>query len=45
MPVMFPAGTRLGLALRFTPLEDDEARAIKGKALTGAPLFTFPSWA
>jgi aryl-alcohol dehydrogenase-like predicted oxidoreductase len=37
--------TALGLALRFTPLKDDEARAIKEKALTGAPLFTFPSWA
>jgi len=35
----------LGLALRFTPLRDDEARAIKEKALAGAPLFKFPSWA
>ena len=34
----------LGLALRFTPLRDDEARAIKEKALAGAPLFKFPSW-
>ena len=37
--------TALGLALRFTPLKDAESRAIKEKALTGAPLFTFPSWA
>jgi aryl-alcohol dehydrogenase-like predicted oxidoreductase len=37
--------TALGLALRFTPLKDDESRAIKEKAITGAPLFTFPSWA
>jgi predicted aldo/keto reductase-like oxidoreductase len=35
----------LGLALRFTPLTDDEARAIKEKALAGAPLFKYPSWA
>jgi len=36
--------TALGLALRFTPLGEDEARAIKEKALAGAPLFKFPSW-
>jgi predicted aldo/keto reductase-like oxidoreductase len=35
----------LGLALRFSPLKDDEARAIKEKALAGAPLFKYPSWA
>lgn len=35
----------LGLALNFTPLKDDEALAIKQKALAGAPLFKFPSWA
>jgi predicted aldo/keto reductase-like oxidoreductase len=35
----------LGLALRFTPLTDEEARAIKEKGLAAAPLFTFPSWA
>jgi predicted aldo/keto reductase-like oxidoreductase len=34
----------LGLAMRFTPLKDDEARAIKEKALAGAPLFKYPSW-
>ena len=34
----------LGLGLRFTPLKDDEARAIKEKGLATAPLFTFPSW-
>jgi predicted aldo/keto reductase-like oxidoreductase len=34
----------LGLALRFTPLTEDEARAIKEKALAGAPLFKYPSW-
>ena len=34
----------LGLALRFSPLKDDEARAIKERALTGAPLFKYPSW-
>jgi len=34
----------LGLAMRFSPLNDDEARAIKEKALAGAPLFRFPSW-
>jgi predicted aldo/keto reductase-like oxidoreductase len=34
----------LGLALRFTPLAEDEARAIKERALAGAPLFRFPSW-
>ena len=32
----------LGLALRFTPLKDDEARAIKEKGLATAPLFTYP---
>ena len=35
----------LGLAMTFTPLKEDEARAIKEKALAGAPLFKFPSWA
>jgi predicted aldo/keto reductase-like oxidoreductase len=35
----------LGLAQRFTPLSEDEAAAIKQKALAGAPLFKFPSWA
>jgi predicted aldo/keto reductase-like oxidoreductase len=35
----------LGLAMAFTPLKDEEARAIKEKALAGAPLFKFPSWA
>ena len=35
----------LGLAMTFTPLKDEEARAIKEKALAGAPLFKFPSWA
>jgi len=34
----------LGLALRFTPLNDDEARAIKEKGRATAPLFTYPSW-
>jgi len=34
----------LGLAMTFTPLRDDEARAIKEKALAGVPLFKFPSW-
>jgi aryl-alcohol dehydrogenase-like predicted oxidoreductase len=34
----------LGLAMTFTPLEDDEALAIKQKALAGTPLFKFPSW-
>jgi aryl-alcohol dehydrogenase-like predicted oxidoreductase len=34
----------LGLALRFSPLTDDEARAIKERALAGEPLFRFPSW-
>jgi predicted aldo/keto reductase-like oxidoreductase len=34
----------LDLAMRFTPLGEDEARAIKQKALAGAPLFKFPSW-
>ena len=34
----------LDLAMRFTPLGEDEARAIKQKALAGTPLFTFPSW-
>jgi predicted aldo/keto reductase-like oxidoreductase len=34
----------LGLALRFTPLTDEEARAIKEKAVAGVPLFKFPSW-
>ncbi len=35
----------LGLAMRFTPLNEDEALAIKQKALAGAPLFKYPSWA
>jgi predicted aldo/keto reductase-like oxidoreductase len=35
----------LGLAMNFTPLTEDEARVIKEKALAGAPLFRFPSWA
>jgi hypothetical protein len=35
----------LGLALRFTPLSENEARAIKEKALQGAPLFKYPAWA
>jgi aryl-alcohol dehydrogenase-like predicted oxidoreductase len=34
----------LGLALQFAPLKEDEARAIKEKALAGTPLFKFPSW-
>lgn len=34
----------LALAMRFTPLKEDEARAIKEKALAGTPLFKFPSW-
>jgi hypothetical protein len=34
----------LGLAMAFTPLKDEEARAIKEKALAGAPLFKYPSW-
>ena len=34
----------LGLAMRFTPLKEAEARAIKEKALAGAPLFRYPSW-
>ena len=34
----------LGLALRFTPLTDGEARAIKAKGLATSPLFTYPSW-
>jgi predicted aldo/keto reductase-like oxidoreductase len=34
----------LGLAMRFTPLKEDEALAIKQQALAGAPLFAFPSW-
>jgi aryl-alcohol dehydrogenase-like predicted oxidoreductase len=35
----------LGLGLRFTPLAEGDARAIKEKGLAGAPLFKFPSWA
>ncbi len=35
----------LGLALRFTPLAEGEARAIKEKGLATAPLFKYPSWA
>ena len=35
----------LDLALRFSPLKDDEVRAIKEKALAGVPLFKYPSWA
>jgi predicted aldo/keto reductase-like oxidoreductase len=35
----------LGLALRFTPLGEAEARVIKEKGLAGAPLFKYPSWA
>jgi predicted aldo/keto reductase-like oxidoreductase len=34
----------LGLAMTFTPLSEDEARAIKERATAGAPLFKFPSW-
>jgi predicted aldo/keto reductase-like oxidoreductase len=34
----------LGLAMTFTPLKDEEARAIKEKAVAGVPLFKFPSW-
>ena len=34
----------LGLAAQFAPLKDEEARAIKEKALAGVPLFKFPSW-
>jgi predicted aldo/keto reductase-like oxidoreductase len=34
----------LGLALRFTPLAEAEARVIKEKGLAGAPLFKYPSW-
>jgi len=34
----------LGLALRFTPLSENEVRAIKEKGLASAPLFKFPSW-
>ena len=34
----------LDLAMTFTPLKEDEARAIKEKALAGAPLFKYPSW-
>ena len=34
----------LDLAMRFTPLGEDEAAAIKQKALAGTPLFKFPSW-
>jgi predicted aldo/keto reductase-like oxidoreductase len=34
----------LGLALRFTPLDEAQARAIKEKGLATAPLFTYPSW-
>jgi predicted aldo/keto reductase-like oxidoreductase len=34
----------LGLAMKFTPLGEDEARAIKERAIAGAPLFKFPSW-
>ena len=34
----------LGLAMTFTPLSDEEARAIKEQALAGTPLFKFPSW-
>ena len=34
----------LALAARFTPLTEAEARAIKEKALAGAPLFQYPSW-
>jgi predicted aldo/keto reductase-like oxidoreductase len=34
----------LGLALRFTPLAEAEARAIKEQGLAGAPLFKYPSW-
>ena len=34
----------LGLAAQFAPLRDEEARAIKEKALAGVPLFRFPSW-
>jgi aryl-alcohol dehydrogenase-like predicted oxidoreductase len=34
----------LGLAAQFAPLRDEEARAIKEKALAGVPLFKFPSW-
>jgi len=30
--------------MTFTPLNDDEARSIKEKALAGTPLFKFPSW-
>jgi predicted aldo/keto reductase-like oxidoreductase len=35
----------LALAMRFTPLTADEARAIKEKGLAAAPLFKYPSWA
>ena len=34
----------LDLAMRFTPLGEEEATALKQKALAGAPLFKFPSW-
>jgi len=34
----------LGLGLRFTPLAEGEARAIKEKGLATAPLFTYPNW-
>jgi aryl-alcohol dehydrogenase-like predicted oxidoreductase len=34
----------LGLAMRFTPLKEEEALAIRQKALAGVPLFKFPSW-
>ena len=34
----------LGLGMRFTPLAESEARAIKEKGLATAPLFKFPSW-
>jgi hypothetical protein len=30
--------------MTFTPLSEDEARAIKERATAGAPLFKFPSW-
>ena len=34
----------LGLALRFTPLSEQEVTAVKERALKTPPLFKYPSW-